>query len=77
MRSTLTSKGQVTIPAEARKKLGLHAGSRIDFILTKDDRLELVPVSGSVTHLKGMVPRPRKTLSVAEMNAVIAQRSGK
>lgn len=29
--STLTSKGQVTIPAELRKSLGLEAGTRVAF----------------------------------------------
>ena len=30
--TTLTSKGQVTIPLALRKALGLHAGSRLDFV---------------------------------------------
>jgi AbrB family looped-hinge helix DNA binding protein len=29
--ATLTSKGQVTIPAEVRKRLGLQQGDRIEF----------------------------------------------
>ncbi len=32
--STLTSKGQATIPAEVRKNLGLHAGDKITFEIT-------------------------------------------
>ena len=28
---TLTSKGQITIPAEVRKRLGLHEGDKVEF----------------------------------------------
>lgn len=27
--TTITAKGQITLPAEARRKLGLHAGQRV------------------------------------------------
>ena len=30
---TLSSKGQITIPAEVRKRLGLHEGDRVEFIM--------------------------------------------
>lgn len=31
MKATLTSKGQITIPAKIRRKLGLRAGQVLDF----------------------------------------------
>jgi antitoxin PrlF len=31
--ATLTAKGQLTIPAEIRKRLGLHQGDRIEFAM--------------------------------------------
>ena len=30
--ATMTSKGQITIPIEVRKALGLDAGDKIDFV---------------------------------------------
>jgi antitoxin PrlF len=36
--ATITSKGQITIPIEVRKKLGLKAGTRIDFFETEDGK---------------------------------------
>jgi antitoxin PrlF len=73
MIASITSKGQVTVPVEARRRLGLHAGSRVDFVFNAEDRLELVPVSDSVKQLKGMVPRPPRKLSLTEMDAAIAE----
>jgi AbrB family looped-hinge helix DNA binding protein len=34
--STVSSKGQVTIPLEIRKRLGLRSGDRIEFATSKD-----------------------------------------
>ncbi|MFP5406459.1 MAG: AbrB/MazE/SpoVT family DNA-binding domain-containing protein [Gammaproteobacteria bacterium] len=38
--TTVTSKGQVTIPKTIRQKLGLRQGSRVEFVMT-GDRVEL------------------------------------
>ena len=43
MQTTVTSKGQVTIPKAVRDLLGLHAGSKVSFRRTRDGRVELVP----------------------------------
>ena len=43
MISTITTKGQVTIPISIRKKFGLCANDRVDFI-TEGDRILLIPV---------------------------------
>lgn len=37
IKATITSKGQVTIPLEVRKRLGLHQGDQIEFDLTNLD----------------------------------------
>ena len=37
--ATLTSKGQITLPAELRHRWGLKAGDRIDFTLEDDERV--------------------------------------
>lgn len=33
VRATITSKGQVTIPQEVRRRLGLRKGDRIEFVV--------------------------------------------
>ena len=40
-RSTLTTKGQVTLPAELRRRWGLQAGDCVDFCLEDDGRVVL------------------------------------
>lgn len=60
--ATLSSKFQITIPAEARKALGLQAGRGLE-VRIKKDRIELVPQeppSALLGLIKGMpidVPR--------------------
>lgn len=39
MATTLTSKGQVTIPKPVRDRLGLKPGSRVEFELAQDGRV--------------------------------------
>lgn len=43
MATTLTSKGQVTIPKKVREFLGLRAGSSVDFDMTKTGQVVLRP----------------------------------
>lgn len=74
--ATVTSKGQVTLPVEARRRLGIRAGTRLEFIVKDDDRLEVVRVGGSVRDLKGLLPRPRRKLSPDEMEQAIARGAG-
>lgn len=71
-KATVTSKGQITIPVEVRRSLGLEAGSRIEFILTDAGTYELVPVTGTVRALRGIVPRLDRTVTLEEMDEAIA-----
>lgn len=72
--ATLTTKGQITIPAEVRDGLGVDTGDRVEFIEVAPGRYELIAATQSVTALKGMFGKPRKTVSIEEMNAAISRR---
>lgn len=74
--ATLTSKGQITIPAPVREALGVSTGDRVEFVEVTPGRFEFIAATRSVTALKGMFGKPRKVVSIAEMNAVIAKRGG-
>lgn len=75
MLATLTSKGQITVPSAIRKQLKLQPGDRLDFVLREDGHIELVPVRGSITALKGIVPKPKRSVTLEEMDAAIAEGS--
>lgn len=76
MTITVSSKGQVTLPAEARRRLGIRAGTRLEVIVTGDDRLEIVRVGGSIRDLKGLLPKAERRLSLAEMDDAVARGAG-
>ena len=69
----MTSKGQVTVPKPIRDKLHLKPGDRIDFILDEDGGVRVVPITASVTQLKGMVSKPRSAVGLAEMDRAIVR----
>ena len=73
MTVTVTSKGQVTLPVEARRRLGIRAGTRLQLIVRDDDRLEVVRVGGAVRGLEGLLPRPKRALSLDEIDAAISK----
>lgn len=75
--STITSKGQTTIPVEIRRRLKLKAGDRVEFIVEADGRVVLVPATVNVRELKGLLaPAPRR-VSLEEMEAAIRKRAGR
>jgi antitoxin PrlF len=70
--STLTSKGQITIPVEVRRAAGLEAGSQVEFIVNARRRIELVPRQGDIRALRGAVPAPETAIGVEAMNTAAA-----
>ena len=73
MYTTISSKGQVTIPVEIRNMLRLNTGDRIDFVVFDKNRVELMPKKGSVGSLKGLVKWSGKPMTLRQMDAVIAR----
>ena len=71
--AALTSKGQITIPIEVRKKLGLRAGDRVDFVDGKKGEVILRPKKKSVMDLKGIIPWKGAPVTIEEMNETIAK----
>jgi len=69
--STISSKGQITIPVEVRRQLGLTTGSRIRFIRTDTGSYEILPIQRSVTSLKGLIAAPTVPVSLADMDRAI------
>ena len=70
--ATMTSKGQVTIPIAVRTALGLVAGDRVEFVQTDTGGFELIPVTQSVTALRGLVRKPTSPVTIEAMNDAIS-----
>lgn len=73
--ATITSKGQITIPASVRAALHLGAGDRLDFVEVAPMRYEIVPAKVSLMSLKGIFAHKarKKPVSIEEMNEAIGQ----
>lgn len=54
LESTLTRKGQVTIPKEIRDRLGMKEGEKVFFVM-RDEEVILKVVKGTILDLKGSV----------------------
>ena len=72
--ATLTSKGQITIPADVRRVLNVQTGDRVEFVQIEPGRFEVVAATRSVRELKGLFGKASRTVSIAEMNRAIAER---
>lgn len=72
--ATVTSKGQITIPAEVRTALGLDPGDRVEFVEIGRNEFSIVPATGSIRELKGIFKgRRRRPVSLEEMDGAIAK----
>lgn len=71
--STLTSKGQITLPKEVRDHLHVAEGDRLEFLIADDGSVSLRPVAGSVRTLLGLLHREgMAALPVDEMDRAVA-----
>jgi AbrB family looped-hinge helix DNA binding protein len=71
--SSLSSKGQVTIPKPIRDHLKLRTGDRLDFVI-EDNRVVVRPGTRDLRTLRGILHRPgRKPVSVETMDAAVAR----
>ena len=75
MQTTITSKGQVTVPKPIRDRLHLRPGDKLDFLLDEGNRLRVEPVTAPVTRLKGILPKPARPVTLEEMEDAIAARA--
>lgn len=72
--ATVTSKGQITIPANVRRVLNLAPGDRVEFVETAPGRFEFFAATRSVKELKGMFGQTDRTVTIEDMNRAIATR---
>jgi antitoxin PrlF len=75
--STLTSKGQTTIPIKVRNHLKLRPGDKIEFVIERDGKVVLTPKNVDVRQLRGMLGRAKHHLTIEQMDEAIRSRFGR
>ncbi|MGH2443442.1 MAG: AbrB/MazE/SpoVT family DNA-binding domain-containing protein [Chloroflexota bacterium] len=69
--STLTSKGQITIPAEVRRHLGVNQGDKPSFVIADTGAVELhIPKYPTVASLRDQVATLEKEMTDDEMKEI-------
>jgi antitoxin PrlF len=69
--STVTSKGQVTIPVEVREYLGIKTNDKIAFVIDDDGIVRLrVPRYRTIASLRGAAGSLQEPLSWAQMQRI-------
>jgi AbrB family looped-hinge helix DNA binding protein len=67
--STLTSKGQTTIPQEIREAVGLQTGAKLNWSVTPDGVLIVRAKTQSIVSLAGSLKtQDGKKISIQDMN---------
>lgn len=67
--STMTVKGQVTVPREIRDQLGLKSGDKMAFTVLGDGTVVMRPKTRRLADLAGVLSRPdQPVVSVEDMN---------
>ena len=73
--STVTSKGQITIPKAVRTQLRLEEGDRVEFVTNEDGQVVLLPSKTDLRLLRGLAgSKGKKRRSIAEMDAAVRKR---
>jgi AbrB family looped-hinge helix DNA binding protein len=76
MQTTLTSKGQMTVPKAAREALGLKAGQRFCVEITADGGLLLRPIKLdplAIAKVLGLPPHPVQLKDAEAIDQAIAK----
>lgn len=72
--ATMTSKGQITVPKEVRDDLHLTAGSKVLFVKLRNGQYRIVPRTGKIQDLAGMLYDPNEPpMTIAEIDDAIAE----
>ncbi|MBL8696607.1 MAG: AbrB/MazE/SpoVT family DNA-binding domain-containing protein [Planctomycetes bacterium] len=75
--TTLTAKGQITLPKEIRDRLHLRPGDRVNFRQKADGSIVVEAESVDLLALQGTVKPRRLGVTIEQMNRDIRKRGGR
>ena len=73
----LTSKGQITVPIEVRKALGLRTGDRLAFRLHEDGTVGVEAETVDLLSLRGALRPKVKGVTVEAMKEAVRRSAGR
>jgi len=74
--STISQKGQTTLPKPVREALNLSPGDRVRFVVLADGQVRIIPAL-PVSRLFGAFPYGDHPVTLEEMNKAIADGAAK
>lgn len=72
--STLTRKGQTTIPLKVRNHLKLRTGDKIEFVIQRDGTVVVTSKNIDVRELRAMLAPVRRRLTIEQMDEAVRGR---
>jgi antitoxin PrlF len=69
----VNSKGEITLPKSVLERLDVKAGDQVEFVEYGQGAVLLRSIACDIRALKGIVPKPAKSISIATMNLVITK----
>jgi len=73
--AVMTSKGQVTIPVDVRRRMGLDSGDRVEFVELETGGFAIRPAVDDVRLLKGLLRKEGSPVSLEDMDKAIRERA--
>ncbi len=70
--SSVSPKGQITLPLEVRRRWGIKAKDRVA-IHVEGERVTIMPVRSPVDESYGVLPQLSRRISVEEMTEIAAE----
>ncbi len=69
---TVSERGQICLPMKIRNSLDILIGGKVE-IMKKDNCVVVMPINKSLSSLKNAIPKPKKALSIEEMDNSIRE----
>jgi AbrB family looped-hinge helix DNA binding protein len=76
-RSTITTKGQITLPKAVREVLGVGPGDRVAFLIRDDGTVTVEAEAVDLRTLRGVLKPAAHGVTVDDMNATIRRAGSK
>ena len=72
--STITSKGQITVPIDVRRHLGLGVGDKLAFLIGEDGTVRVKPATyPDIESLRGIAGCMKMPMTWSEVEEVVAE----